>query len=201
MASEKTTVSKQTLYLTIFIVFIAGFLSGVAFSVYKTGNTSQGPQQAQGEKNNINRQEAQAIASLEAEVTSNPENYNAWIQLGHLYFDSNQYLSAIGAYEKSLELHSGSANLLTDLGVMYRRSGNSLKAVEAFDKAMAVDSGHQPSRLNKGIVLHFDLGKTDEAIEVWRSVLLLNPEARMANGVPLDEFIEQIKNTGPVKGN
>lgn len=193
MAAEKATVSKQTLYLTIFIVFIAGFLSGVGFSVYKTGGTPEG----QVGQNSMNQQEAQAIASLEAEVTSNPENYNAWIQLGHLYFDSNQYLNAIGAYEKALELHSGSANLFTDLGVMYRRSGDSLKAIEVFDKAIALDSKHQPSRLNKGIVLHFDLGKTDEAVEVWRNVLALNPEARMANGVPLDEFIEQIVSASP----
>ena len=197
MAAEKATVSKQTLYLTIFVVFIAGFLSGVGFSVYRTGGTTDVPGQGPGSQSNMNRQEAQAIASLEAEVTQNPENYNAWIQLGHLYFDSNKYLNAIGAYEKALELHSGSANLLTDLGVMYRRAGDSLKALESFDKALAMDPGHQPSRLNKGIVLHFDLGRTDEAIAVWRSVLALNPEARMANGVPLNEFIEQIISQAP----
>ena len=187
MAADKTTVSKQTLYLTIFIVFITGFLSGVGFSVYKTGSSPQA-----GAHGSTNSQEEQAITSLEAEVTKHPENYNAWIQLGHLYFDSNQYLNAIGAYEKAIELHSGNANLLTDLGVMYRRSGDSLKAIEAFDRAMALDPEHQPSRLNKGIVLHFDLGKTNEAVAVWRSVLALNPNAKMANGVPLDEFIEQI---------
>jgi tetratricopeptide (TPR) repeat protein len=140
-------------------------------------------------------QEAQAILNLEAEVTANPDNFNAWTQLGHLYFDSDQYQKAIGAYTKSLELHSGDANLWTDLGVMYRRSGQPDKAIESFDKAASMDQTHQPSRFNKGIVLHYDFGKTEEALQSWQSVLDLNPGYRTANGTPLKEFMEQLRNT------
>ena len=192
MEKNQATVSKQTLYLSVLIVFIAGFICGVVFSVIKSpgtapvaGNSAQQSAESQ--------QEAQAILNLEAEVTANPDNYNAWTQLGHLYFDSNQVSKAIGAYTKSLELHSGNANLWTDLGVMYRRSGDPQKAIEAFDKAMSMDNSHAPSRFNKGIVLHFDLAKTDEAVESWRSVLVINPDYKTANGMPLQELIDQVK--------
>lgn len=193
MAPEASVVKKQTFYITILIVFIAGFLSGVTFTIFKMGDSASvvstpGAQQAPPAG-----QEAQAILNLEAEVTQNPDNYNAWTQLGHLYFDSDQYSKAIGAYTKSLELHSGDANLWTDLGVMYRRSGDSAKAIESFDKAIAMSATHEQSRFNKGIVLHFDLGKTDEAIAVWQTVLAMNPNYQTGNGTPLQELINQLQ--------
>ena len=191
MAVEQSSVSKQTFYITIVIVFIAGFLSGVGFTVFKTGENSGTSGIAQQQA--ADGQEAQAILNLEAEVTANPDNYNSWTQLGHLYFDSNQVSKAIGAYTKSLELHSGDANLWTDLGVMYRRSGEPDRAIESFDKATAMDATHQPSRFNKGIVLHYDFGRTQEALAVWESVLALNPDYQTGNGTPLKEFIKQIK--------
>ena len=193
MSTPQTTVNKQTFYITVFIVFIAGFLAGVGFTVFKMDSTPVSPSVNTAQQQGVSQQEETAILNLEAEVTANPENFNAWTQLGHLYFDTDQYQKAIGAYTKSLELHSGDANLWTDLGVMYRRSGDSTKAIEAFDKAISMNATHEPSRLNKGIVLYYDFGKVDEAIASWESVLQLNPKAVMANGTPLPDFIGKIK--------
>ncbi len=193
MATQHQTINKQTFYITIFIVFIAGFLSGIGFTVYKTDTTGAPVSSNPAAGQPISGQQNQAILNLEAEVTANPENFNSWTQLGHLYFDTDQYEKAIGAYTKSLELHSGDANLWTDLGVMYRRSGDSAKAIESFDKAISMNSSHEPSRLNKGIVLYYDFGKTDEAIVAWESVLSINPEAVLANGTHLHDFIDQVR--------
>ena len=193
MANQQATVNKQTFYIAIFVVFIVGFLAGVGFSVYKMDSTPGTVPGNVTQQQGASQQESQAILNLEAEVTANPENFNAWTQLGHLYFDTDQYQKAIGAYTKSLELHSGDANLLTDLGVMYRRAGESSKAIESFDKAIAMNKNHEPSRLNKGIVLYYDFGKVDEAIAAWQAVLAINPKSVMANGTPLNDFIEQVR--------
>lgn len=193
MAPEASVVKKQTFYITILIVFIAGFLSGVTFAIFKMSDSASVVSTPGAQQASPAGQEAQAILNLEAEVTQNPDNYNAWTQLGHLYFDSNQYNKAIGAYTKSLELHSGDANLLTDLGVMYRRSGDSAKAIESFDKAIAMSTTHEQSRFNKGIVLHFDFGKTDEAIAIWQTVLAINPNYQTGNGTSLQELINQLQ--------
>ena len=191
MEKNQATVSKQTLYLSLLIVFIAGFVAGIVFTVMKSdsGSVAQNPSQQPAQS----QQEQQAILNLEAEVTANPDNYNAWTQLGHLYFDTNQVEKAVGAYEKSLALHSGNANIWTDLGVMYRRSGAPQKAIEAFEKAMSMDSTHTPSRFNKGIVLNFDLGRADEAIASWQSVLAIDPNYTTGNGMPLKELIAQVQ--------
>lgn len=194
MAHHSATVSKQSFYLTIFIVFIAGFLAGVVFTVYRTGDAPAGTPGTAQNQQALPQQQADAILHLEAEVTAHPDNFDAWTQLGHLYFDTNQAEKAIGAYTKALELHSGSADLWTDLGVMYRRSGDPAKAIEAFDKAIAMDSGHLQARFNKGVVLHFDLDRTEEALDAWRSVLALNNDYRMANNRLLREFIDTVTN-------
>lgn len=192
MEKNQATVSKQTLYISVLVVFIIGFISGVVFTVMKTGGSGPAatgvPQQS-----TEAQQVSQAILNLEAEVTANPENYEAWTRLGHLYYDSNQAEKAIGAYTKSLEKNANDPNIWTDLGVMYRRAGNPEKAVECFDKAIALDAAHAPSRFNRGVVLHFDLGKTDEAIASWESVLPIAPEYQTANGMHLHDLIDQVK--------
>jgi cytochrome c-type biogenesis protein CcmH/NrfG len=137
---------------------------------------------------------SQALINLEAEVTAHPDNYQAWIRLGHLYFDTDQPEKAIEAYNRSLELHPGSADLLTDLGVMYRRVGQAEKAVEIFDLAIEKDPSHLPSRFNKGIVLFYDLNDSQGAINSWEALLKIDPEAKAGNGRSVRDFVDSLKN-------
>ncbi|MGB3225434.1 MAG: tetratricopeptide repeat protein, partial [Desulforhopalus sp.] len=122
-----------------------------------------------------------------------PENFQSWVRLGHLYYDTDQPEKAIAAYNKSLELHSGDANLLTDLGVMYRRTEQPEKAIELFNRAIEKEPSHQPSRFNKGIVLMYDLNDPAGAIEAWEELLKINPDAQSADGQPIRAFVDQIK--------
>lgn len=176
------------------VLFIAGFLSGIAFTIYKTGGSApvnvSAPQQ---NEHQHNAETNQAIANLEAEVTANPDNFENWVQLGNLYFDSDLPVKAIPAYEKALEIHSGNANIYTDLGVMYRRTDQPKKAVEAFNKAIAKDANHIHSRFNKGIVLMYDLDDSAGAIASWESILKIDPEAQTGNGEHIHSFIDRIK--------
>lgn len=189
-------VSKQTLMIVAVVAMVAGFLAGVVFSSINsgpgvaTGPPLPGPQQQGGPS--LSPEQAGQILSLEQKVAANPANVQAWTQLGHVYFDSGNPPKAIRAYIKSLELSPGNADVLTDLGVMYRRNGEPYKAIESFDKAVATDPAHQIARMNKGIVLHFDLGKTEDAKKVWQTVLEINPDATAPNGQPLSIFMNSL---------
>ncbi len=180
--------------VTYFMIFVFGFISGIAFTVYKgespppaVSSSSGGQDQAQDEETH------KAILNLEAEVTANPEDFQSWVRLGHLYYDHNEPEKAIGAYTKSLEFHSGDANLLTDLGVMYRRTKQFQKAIDSFDQAIAKDPVHLPSRFNKGIVQMYDLNDPEGAIATWEELLAIDPQAKTANGEPISGFLEKIK--------
>ncbi len=175
-----------------FCIFVAGFLAGVAFSVYKGKTIGTAPPAVVQQQEHDHTNE-QAILDLEAEAAAHPENFENWIQLGHLYYDADQPEKAIAAYTKSLELHAGDANLLTDLGVMYRRTKQPEKAIELFDQAMKKDTTHLPSRFNKGIVLMYDLNNPAGAIAAWEELLAINPEAKTGSGEPISEFVEKVK--------
>ena len=195
--SAPAPVKKSQSPILLIIVFVCGFLAGVAFAVYKLGPTATTPTptptaDSQKEKQ-ISKEQANAIANHEKETLDHPDDYQAWIKLGHLYFDTDQPEKAIAAYNRSLALHPGDANLLTDLGVMYRNTGDKTKAVESFDKAREIDAKHEPSRMNKGIVLLFDMNDPAGAIASWEELLQLNPEAKMTDGTQVREFVEQIK--------
>jgi cytochrome c-type biogenesis protein CcmH/NrfG len=179
--------------IILIVVFICGFLAGVAFTVYKTGGMTATSPPAGGEEKQISKEAAEAIEQLKQVVADRPDDYQSWIKLGHHYFDTDQPEKAIEAYTRSLALHSGDANLLTDLGVMYRNARQQDKAIESFDKARELDARHEPSRLNKGIVLLFDMNDATGAIASWEELLRINPEAKMPDGTRIQELVDQIK--------
>lgn len=187
--------NRQQPYLAFVIIFILGFVGGIGFAVFKMGVGEGGSASPTAQQSsNQTAQTDAAITTMEAEVTANPENFQSWVQLGHLYFDSNQHEKAIVAYTTSLKYHTGDANLLTDLGVMYRRTNQPEKAIEWFKKAQAMDPQHQPSRFNEGIVRYYDLGDTQGAIASWEELLRINPDATAGDGQKIREFVDQIKN-------
>ncbi len=181
--------------ITYCIIFVIGFLAGVAFTVYKSkaltpiGVIATDSQQAPPH----NEETHQAILNLEAEVTANPGNFQAWTNLGNLYFDTDQAVKAIAAYNKSLQLHKGDANILTDLGVMYRKNNQPEKAIEHFNQAIRENSTHLPSRFNKGIVLLYDLGDQKAAIAAWEEMLGIDPQAKTASGMTIRDLIDKVK--------
>ena len=167
-----------------------GFLAGVVFAVFKAPSPAMPPSSASApsQERPLHDMEEHAKA-LEAEVLAHPDNVEAWVLLGHAYFDAGENAKAIGAYEKSLELGPANADVLTDLGVMYRRDGRPEKAVEAFDRAIAADPSHQTARFNKGIVLLHDLNDHSGAIRAWEELLEINPLAMAGNGQSVDQLV------------
>lgn len=188
-------VRKETFWLGTLLALAVGFLGGVLFAVLKSdsGVMSGGAQVQAPQAQVATPARPNMIASLEDETARNPENTQAWVQLGNEYFDSSQHAKAIWAYRKSLELDPNNANVWTDLGVMYRRSGKPQEAINSFDKAIEVDPKHEPSRLNKGIVLLHDMQDFDGAIAAWEGLLAVNPIAMAPTGRSVDEMIQQMK--------
>ena len=194
MSTTKTPIKRDSLVLYVAIAFIVGFVAGATFAVYKMGPAPpSATPSANVQDNAVSDQQTQAITHLEADVTTNPDNFQAWTQLGNLYYDTGQYEKAVKAYEKSLTLHSGTGDLWTDLGVMYRRTQRPEKAIEAFNKAVEIDPKHEIARLNKGIVLLYDLNDSDAAIASWEELLRINPEARTGSGELIRDFVDHIR--------
>ena len=186
------------------VIFLCGFVAGIGFAAYKLRPEAPVNGQANSSSNaspdsSLNSPPSgtapaqdEAIGRLEAEVTAKPNNYQSWLQLGHLYYDSGQAEKAIQAYNRSLALHDGDADLYTDLGTMYRAAGQPEKAIASYDKACARNPKHEQCHFNKGVVF-LDMHKPAEAMASWRELLAINPDARTPDGRKVADVIKELE--------
>lgn len=172
---------KETWFL-VGAALIIGVLVGVLFSSVgeKTSRTAP-PAGSSAPVPAVNYQ--QNIQMLEDIVRREPDNRDAWVQLGHNHFDSNQPMKAIEAYSKALELNGSDPNVLTDQGIMFRQVGWFDKAVENFQKAIEINPNHVQSLYNLGVVYRYDLQNLAKARQAWSRYLELNPSGPGADQV------------------
>ncbi len=183
---------KETVILVVVIAFLVGFVSGATVAILKgrrTGQTARLPQKPQ-----MAAQQAPAVPpgpppgpapaevalkidGLKEIVKKEPKNLSAWVELGNLYFDSNQPQEAIKAYTEYLKIKPDSADVRTDLGIMYRNTGEIDKAIEEFKKAAQLDPRHINSRYNLGLVLLHDKQDVKAAVKAWEDYLKVDPNS------------------------
>lgn len=135
----------------------------------------------------------QRIAEAEKIVAREPNNLQAWVQLGNDYFDTDQPQKAINAYGKALELSPDNANILTDQGIMFRRVGFYDRALANFEKANKIDPKHVQSLFNIGVVYKEDLKQPDKAIAAWERFLKVDSTSPQAQQIKM--MVEQLKSS------
>ncbi|PID73387.1 MAG: hypothetical protein CSB33_03895 [Desulfobacterales bacterium] len=199
----------QAVYMAVFLAFLVGFFSGIVLTVTKMRGLNAMPSSSrpagitaanQGEGAGPSRDEAvhRMMDTLRQKAAREPDNAEAWMQLGHLYFDHGDVDKAADAYRNVLKLDPDNADIWTDLGVMYRRSGRPDEALAAFDRAVAIARTHEIARFNKGVVLLHDLKRGDEALSEWRALLAVNPAFTTPGGQPLEELIRSHESADPM---
>ncbi|WDP85899.1 MAG: tetratricopeptide repeat protein [Desulfobacter sp.] len=193
---NETMVSKQTFYMAILVSVTFGFMIGAVYTSFKLANKGNTTSHVDAKDPHAGEQQARigaSILKLETFLKENPDNVEAWIQLGNLFFDSDRFSDDIDAYEKSLSLSPGNSHVLTDLGVMYRRNKAPEKAIKAFDMAIAAQPGFETPMYNKGIVFMHDLGDLSSAIKAWEALVAVNPAAKAPNGKLVSTLVRELK--------
>ena len=119
---------------------------------------------------------AQAAAPLLEAVNKDPNDFDALVKLGNLYYDGQQFPSAIQYYERALAIHPDNPDVRTDMGTAYWYTGNSDKALAAMETSLKYRPGHPQTLFNLGWVRW--QGKQDPkgAIEAWQQLLKTNPD-------------------------
>lgn len=120
------------------------------------------------------------ISMLEQITAREPQNVQAWIELGHAYFDTRQPAKAVAAYDRALAIQPNNPDVLTDQGIMYRDLGRPDDALKNFQKAASLDPNHMQSRFNQGIVLAYDKKDPQKAIAVWNDLVKAAPQSPQA---------------------
>ncbi len=116
------------------------------------------------------------IENYKGILRKDPNNLQALIGIGNLYFDTKQDLFAIEHYRKALAIDPNNANVRTDMAVCLRRSGNPAQAVEELKKAISTSPKHAQSRYNLGLILIHDMQDVEGGIKAWEALLENVPE-------------------------
>jgi len=159
-------------------------LLGVALGYLFRGSASSMPQAVTARQStgfaveNTQAQAAlqQSVVPLLEAVNRNPADYDAFVKLGDLYYDGQQFPNAIQYYERSLVIHPENPDVRTDLGTAYWYTGNADKALAEMEISLKYKPGHPQTLFNLGWVKW--QGKTDAkgAVAAWQKLLKTNPD-------------------------
>jgi tetratricopeptide (TPR) repeat protein len=129
------------------------------------------PQQGAGGGEPIRLSALAEIENYKEILRKDPNNLQALIGVGNLYYDTNQDLLAIENYRKALILDPSNVDVRTDMAVCYRRTGRPDQAVEELKKAISMNPRHAQSRYNLGVILIYDMHDTESGIRSWEALL------------------------------
>lgn len=119
------------------------------------------------------------IKKIKMALDTDPENLNALVALGNSYFDIGQHYASIDAYKKALTLNPNMPNVLVDLGIMYRQIEKFDEAIAHVNKALEINPKHAPSYLNRAVMLEYDFGDFQAALDSYNKFLELTTDHPM----------------------
>ena len=114
-------------------------------------------------------------ARLRGALLANPNDLDALIQLGNLYYDNQKFRDAVDLYGRALEIDPKNIGVRTDRGTSYWNLGQADAAIIEFRKSLELNPTHAQTLYNLGVV--FLNGKNDaqEARKAWETLLATNP--------------------------
>ena len=104
-----------------------------------------------------------------------PDDVQVRVDLGNLYFNSQQFEDAIPWFEEALTLDPKAVDVSTDLAVAYFYLDDTERALAQLARSLEVDPAHAKTILSLGIVRAFGNQDLDGAFEAWEEVLRVAP--------------------------
>jgi cytochrome c-type biogenesis protein CcmH/NrfG len=118
--------------------------------------------------------DTQAAPLLER-LKSDPNNVEILANVGNIYYDTQQFTSAIQYYERALQQQPSNSGVRTDMATAYWYLGNADTAIQEFNKALSYEPTKANTLFNLGMVKW--QGKMDVvgAVAAWQKLLDSNP--------------------------
>lgn len=118
--------------------------------------------------------DAQAKPLLE-KLKADPQNAELLTSIGNIYYDTQQFPTAISYYLQCLKLQPENTGVRTDMATAYWYSGDTDTAISEFKKSLSYEPNKPNTLFNLGIVEW--QGKMDikSAVADWKKLLETNP--------------------------
>ena len=153
------------------ILLLLALLLALAAVLSFSGCKKKQPPVPAGEGEPIRLNTVAEIENYREILRKDPNNLQALIGIGNLYFDTKQDSLAIENYRKALAIDPTNANVRTDMAVCFRRSGNPAQAIEELKKAISTAPRHAQARYNLGLILIHDMRDVEGGIKAWEALL------------------------------
>ncbi len=130
-------------------------------------------------------------------LKADPANPTLLENIGNIYYDAQQFPTAIDYYQRALKVQPANAGVRTDMATAYWYSGDADTAITEFQKSLSYEPNKANTLFNLGIVQW--QGKMDitNAVATWQKLLDTNPNYEGKDKVL--ELIAQAKKHSGVK--
>jgi tetratricopeptide (TPR) repeat protein len=109
-------------------------------------------------------------------IESQPENIDALLLLGMLFYNYKEYDIAITYIQKILDFNSDNIYALFNLGNIYEKKGQPDTAITYFKKAITINPHFSDAYYNLALILETQ-GKLEEAEQYYKKTLELEPDS------------------------
>lgn len=140
--------------------------------------------------------ETQAAPLIE-KLKADPTNADLLASVGNLYYDAQQYPTAIDYYQRALKTQPANAGVRTDMATAYWFTGNADTAIAEFQKSLSYEPNKPNTLFNLGIVEWQGKMDIDKATATWQKLLDTNPNYEAKDKVL--ELMAQAKKHSGVK--
>jgi cytochrome c-type biogenesis protein CcmH/NrfG len=136
-------------------------------------------------------------APLIEKLKADPANAGLLANIGNIYYDTQQYPTAIDYYQRALKLEPANAGVRTDMATAYWYTGDADTAITEFQKSLSYEPNKANTLFNLGIVEWQGKMDIDKAVTTWQKLLDTNPNYEGKEKVL--ELIAQAKKHSGVK--
>lgn len=114
-------------------------------------------------------------APLIQRLRSEPKNAQLLAQIGNLYYDAQQFPTAIDYYQRSLKIQPGNSNVRVDLGTSMWYVGDPDRAIEQYQTVLKAEPTKPNALMNLGVVQWQGKMNVPAAVAAWEKLLATNP--------------------------
>ncbi len=153
----------------------AGPLAAAKSATASASSASQPSTATQPASDQLKRAADAQAAPLIDRLKSNPKDPAVLTELGNVYYDAQQYSTAVGYYRRALDAKPDDTSVRTDMATAYWYMGQADMAIAEFNKVLGQSSENPNALFNRGIVKW--QGKKDAAgaLADWNELLASDP--------------------------
>jgi tetratricopeptide (TPR) repeat protein len=137
------------------------------------------------------------VAPLMAKLKSDGNNAGLLTNIKNIYYDAQQYASAVDYYGRALKVKPDAASVRTDMATAYWYTGDADRAIAEYNKVLASAPNNTNALFNRGLVRW--RGKKDAAgaLADFKKLMAIDPN--YAGKAQVDQMTAEAKSQAGAK--